>query len=101
MTVFTSSTGIVKDLDIDIDRVCAYEEEHPEWSLFHYIQDVAKCPRFTDMNLIATFVGYPSFKAWVQDGFSFEQLAEVISKSSIMGFTDSEEEEPTEVVVSE
>lgn len=93
MTLFTSSTGVVRDLDLDVDRICAYEEEHPDWSLFKVFGKIADCPRFTDLNLISTFVGYPDYKSFVADGFGFEDLAKVVQGSSLLGFTAGQETE--------
>lgn len=87
MTLFTSFTGVVRDLDLDVDRICAYEEEHPEWSLFKVFDKIAECPRFTDLNLVATFVGYPDYKTFIEDGFNMEDLANVVQKSRLLGFT--------------
>lgn len=92
MTVFTSRTGVTRDLELDIDRICEYEEDHQEWSLFKVFDKIAECPRFTDLNLVATFVGYPDFKTFVEDGFSMEDLANVVQRSKLLGFTDTDQE---------
>lgn len=93
MTLFVSSTGIEKDLDLDVDKICAYEEQHPDWSLFKVFDKIADCPRFTDLNLVATFVGYPDYKSFVEDGFDMEDLAGVVQKSKLLGFTAGAETE--------
>lgn len=93
MTVFVSSKGIERDLDLDVDKICAYEEDHPDWSLFKVFGKIADCPRFTDLNLIAGFIGYPSYKEFVADGFTFEDLAKVVQESSLLGFTAGTETE--------
>lgn len=93
MTLFTSSTGVVKDLDLDVDKICAYEEQHPDWSLFNVFGKLAECPRFTDFNLLAGFIGYPDYKSFVADGFGVEDLAKIVQESSLLGFTVGEETE--------
>lgn len=92
MTLMTSKKGITKDIDLDIDAICAYEEEHPEWSLFQLLEKM-KSARFTDMNLLARFLGYQDFRAWADDGYTFEDMAGAVQGSKFLGFTASE---PTE-----
>lgn len=89
MTKMTSKKGITKDIDLDIDAICAYEEEHPEWSLFDFLSTKMKKPRFTDLNLLVRFLGYADFKEWVADGFDFQDVAGAIQGSEYLGFTVS------------
>lgn len=88
MTLMTSRTGTVKDLDLDIDAICAYEADHPDWSLAQLMEGMPRM-RFTDLNLMATFIGYADYRAFVDDGFSMEDLAGTIEGSRYLGFTGS------------
>lgn len=92
MTLFTSSTGVEKDIDLDLDRVVAYETEHPEWSLLVLVNSLKRL-RITDLNLMATFLGFESFKAFVADGFTVSDMADMVAGSKYLGFTDSTSEE--------
>ncbi len=91
MTLMTSSKGITRDIDLDIDAIVAYEEEHPEWSLFQLLERM-KSARFTDMNLLAKFLGYQDFKAWADEGYTFEDMAGAVQGSRFLGFTASDSE---------
>lgn len=88
MTMMTSSKGITKDIDLDIDAICAYEDEHPDWSLFQLLERM-KSARFSDMNLLARFLGYADFRAWAEDGYTFEDMAGAVQGSKFLGFTDT------------
>lgn len=91
MTLMTSSKGITRDIDLDIDAIVAYEEEHPEWSLFQLLEKM-KTARFSDMNLLARFLGYQDFKAWADEGYTFEDMAGAVQGSRFLGFTASDSE---------
>lgn len=104
MTVFVSSKGIEKDLDLDIDRVCQYEQEHPDWGLVKFMVKYEANPRLTDMALLTYFMGFDSFQQFIDEGFSFTDLTEACQKASILGFMTSgvpgaEEAEPEEADV--
>ncbi len=102
MTVFTSRTGVVKDLDLDLDVVCDYEAKDPNWSIFRLFDGIQTgLIRFTDMNVMARCLGYESFAAFADEGFDFKTLADAIKSSRFVGFMDSPEEDSTEIVVSE
>ncbi len=88
MTLMTSSKGITKDIDLDIDAICAYEETHPDWSILKLLEKM-KDARFSDMNLLARFLGYADFRAWAEDGYTFEDMAGAVQGSKFLGFTDS------------
>ena len=101
MTVFTSRTGVVRDIDLDLDVVCEYEAKDPNWSIFPLFQKMSTgVIRFTDMNIVARCLGYPSFAALADEGFDIKTMSEAITSSRFVGFMDSPEE-PTEVVVGE
>lgn len=86
MTLMTGSAGTVKDLDLDLDFICGYEAEHPDWSLFDMFERM-KRPRFTDLDLMARCIGFPSYREFVAEGFTFEDMATVIQRSKYIGFT--------------
>lgn len=88
MTLMTSSKGITKDIDLDSTALCAYEAEHPGWSILDLMERMKRV-RFTDLNLMATFLGYPDYDAWVDDGFDMESMASAVQGSKYLGFTDS------------
>lgn len=86
MTMMATSAGAVKDLDLDLDFICGYETDHPDWSLFDMFEKM-KRPRFTDLDLMSRCIGYPSFREFVADGFTIEDMASVIQGSRYLGFT--------------
>lgn len=88
MTVFTSSTGVERDIDLDLDAICAYEDAHPGWALMDLVQQMERV-RFTDLNLMSRFLGFADYKDFVDNGFSFAQMAEMVQGSRYLGFTDS------------
>lgn len=88
MTEFTSSTGVVRDVELDLDAICAYEESHPGWSLMD-LMDSMKRLRFTDLDLMARFLGFAGYKAFVSDGFTMSMMADMVTGSKFLGFTDS------------
>lgn len=92
MTIYTTSAGVEKDVDLNLDKVKAYEDEHPEWSLLDLI-DSLKRFRVTDMDLMARFLGFDSFDAFIADGFTVSDMADMVSSSKYLGFTDSPSEE--------
>ncbi len=97
MTLFVSSKGIERDLDIDVDKVCAYEDQHPEWNLVDLILRLHSKPRFTDMALLAYFLGFDSLKDYIEEGFCLKDLLEAAEKASVLGFMISGmQEEPEE-----
>lgn len=89
MTEFTSRKGIVRDVDLDLDAICAYEQDHPDWSLITMTQKMDECMRFSDLDLIVRFLGFTSLKEFIDEGFSVGDMAEMVGKSSYMGFMDS------------
>lgn len=88
MTMFTSSRGATRDVDIDIDAVCAYEEDHPDWSLVDLLNNMERM-RFTDLNLLVSFLGFEDYKTFIEEGFSLEDLNAMLESSKYLGFTDS------------
>ena len=102
MTVFTSRTGVVRDLDLDLDVVCEYEAKDQNWSVFLLFKKISEgLIRFTDLNILARCIGYPDFAAFADEGFDIQVLSEAVTSSRFVGFMDSSTEEPTEVVVGE
>ena len=102
MTVFTSRTGVVRDLDLDLDVVCEYEAKDANWSVFSLFKKISEgLIRFTDLNILARCIGYQDFAAFADEGFDIQVLSEAVTSSRFVGFMDSSTEESTEVVVAE
>lgn len=95
MVSITTKDGSVVEAELDIGRVLAYEAEHPEWSLFDTLGAMgdAKKLRFTDIDLLAKLVGFEGIEEATNLGVSMQDIAEVISKSPILGFTASDKAE--------
>ena len=74
-----SSKGIQAEIHLDFDKVCAYEKEHPDWSLLKELKDFGDTLRFTTLDLLASFVYEGGWKAWVRDGFTMDNLAEALT----------------------
>lgn len=89
MTILTSSTGVSRDVDLDIDRICEYEESHPGWTIAD-LSDQLDRLSFTAYNLMAQFLGFKDYKDWIDEGFTMEQMGEAIQGSKYLGFTASE-----------
>lgn len=92
MTVYTTAAGVEKDMDLDLDRIIAYEAEHPDWSILDLVNSMKRF-RFSDLNLMASFLGYDSFEAFSADGFTVSDMADMVTGSRYLGFTDSPSEE--------
>lgn len=93
MTLVTLADGTERDIDLDIDAICAYEEEHPDWSITDLFNSMDTKIRFTDLNLMATFLGFSGFSELFNLGISGAKMYDIVRSSKYMGFTDSEEEE--------
>lgn len=81
--------GTTTDAEIDIGRVLAYEAEHPDWSLMDLLKGMDRL-RFTDMDLLARFVGFEGLQEFVNLGYSIKDLANVYEQSSLLGFMASD-----------
>ncbi len=88
MTVVTSSLGVERDVELDFDRICAYEKEHPDWSILDLIAKIDRL-RFTDLDLLVGFLGFPDYRTFVDEGFDIDDIGDLLSKSRYLGFTDS------------
>lgn len=93
MTVVTLADGTERDIDLDIDAICAYEEEHPDWSILDLFNSLDTKLRFTDLNLMARFLGFSGFSELFNLGISGDKMFDIVRSSKYMGFTDSEEGE--------
>lgn len=92
MTEFTSSTGVVRDVDLDFDRVTKYEEDHQDWSILDLVQRIQKF-RLSDLDLLSQFLGFDGYKQFIDLGFKADDMADMIMASKYLGFTDSTSEE--------
>jgi hypothetical protein len=95
----TSRKGIEADVELDFDAVCAYEDEHPDWSIIAEMRRFGKTTRFSSLDLLASFLYDGGWKAWAADGFTVADLTDAISEGlRELGFTSEEEaseESPT------
>lgn len=87
MTVITSSVGETRDIDLDLDRIIAYELEHPDWSILDMLQGMDKM-RFSDYDAMARFVGFDWFKDFASQGFTVKDLGTIFEGSRYLGFTE-------------
>lgn len=89
MTVITSSVGESRDVELDIDRIIAYELDHPDWSITDMLSNTSQM-RFSDLDLLARFVGFEGVKDLISQGFSYKDLSEVFVGSKYLGFTEQD-----------
>lgn len=87
--IITSSIGEERDVDLDVDRIIAYEKEHPEWSLMAMMSNMDK-GRMTDFDTLAYMCGFDGLKDLISCGFTINDLSEVVQHSRILGFTGQE-----------
>lgn len=85
MTLVTLADGTERDIDLDIDAICAYEEEHPDWSILDLFQRMEKM-RFTDLNLMSMLLGFRDFDDAIEQGVDMERMADLVRESKYMGF---------------
>lgn len=90
MTVLTSSTGETRDVEVDLDAVMAYEAAHPEWSLSALLEGLDVL-RFTQLDLLARFFGFGSYKEFIDEGYTMKDLADAVTGSKYLGFTSAED----------
>lgn len=93
MTEHTSSFGVTKDLDLDLDFVMDYEAQHPGWSLFNLMESQAEALRYTDLDLVAKCLGFEGIKDFYEQGFSGADLMSAVRNSKFVGFSAGTEEE--------
>ncbi len=92
MVQITSSKGIEADVSLDFDKVCAYEAEHPDWSIIKEMKDFGQTMRFTTLDLLASFFYEGGWKAWTRDGFGIKDLTTVITEGlKELGFSSEED----------
>ncbi len=88
MTLVTLADGTERDIDLDNDAICAYEAEHPDWSILDLIERMERM-RFTDLNLMASFLGFRDFDDAIEQGVDMERMADLVRESKYMGFMDT------------
>lgn len=88
MTLVTLADGTERDIDLDIDAICAYEEEHPDWSILDLFQRMEKM-RFTDLNLMSRLLGFRDYKDALEQGVDITTMGDIVQNSKLMGFTGS------------
>ncbi|WII07038.1 hypothetical protein PED39_05470 [Methanomassiliicoccales archaeon LGM-RCC1] len=77
MVHIVSSTGVEKDVSLDFDAICAYEDAHPDWSMVKELSNL-KTMKFSSLKVLTSFFyegGWPQF---VGDGFTIDDLSNVI-----------------------
>lgn len=77
MAQITDRRGNVHEFRLDIDRVVAYEMEHPEWNLIEGVQSM-RDGRFSTLNLLVGFLGVPSWADFSARGLDLGDLMEVL-----------------------
>jgi hypothetical protein len=83
--------GKTVQASLDFDKVCAYEHDHPGWSIIDEMRALDGCVRFTSLDLLASFVYDGGWKAWRRDGFTIEDLAKVLVDGlEELGFTSQD-----------
>lgn len=88
MVHIESSTGIEADVTLDFDKVCAYEREHPDWSIITELSGFGGNIRLTSLDLLTSFIYEGGWKAWVRDGFTIQDLTLAITEGlKELGFT--------------
>lgn len=87
--ILVNSIGEEVDVDLDIDRIIAYETEHPDWSIQEALENADKM-RFSDMDVLARMVGYDNIKVFFGQGFSISDLYEVYQNSKYLGFSEQD-----------
>ena len=88
MTLVTLADGTERDIDLDIDAICAYEAEHPDWSILDLFQRMEKM-RFTDLNLMSMLLGFRDYKDALEQGVDITTMGDIVQNSKLMGFTGS------------
>jgi hypothetical protein len=88
VTLVTLADGTERDIDLDIDAICAYEEEHPDWSILDLFQRMEKM-RFTDLNLMSMLLGFRDYKDALEQGVDITTMGDIVQNSKLMGFTGS------------
>lgn len=88
MTVVTLADGTQRDIDLDIDAICAYEEEHPDWSILDLFSHMERM-RFTDLNLMSRLLGFRDYKDALEQGVDIATMGDIVQNSKLMGFTGS------------
>lgn len=93
MTLMVSSNGTTRDIDLDLDFVMAYEEEHPGWSVFNVLEAQENGVRYTDLDLVARCIGFEGIKDMVDQGYNVGDLKAAIGESKYVGFLDGTAED--------
>ncbi|MGN0138403.1 MAG: hypothetical protein ACI381_07345 [Candidatus Methanomethylophilaceae archaeon] len=89
MTEIERADGAVIDIELDLDAITAYEEVHPDWSIADMMSGGSI--RITTLNLMASFIGYPSYKEFIDSGFKLDDLLKVITSSKYLGFSTTKD----------
>lgn len=89
MTVITSSVGESRDVELDINKVIAYEQNHPDWSILAMAGGMDNM-RFSEYDLMCKFMGFEGFEDLVSQGFSPADVGEVLKRSKFLGFTEQD-----------
>ena len=77
---------------MDFDKVCEYERSHPNWSIMKEFEQVGNM-RFSSLDLLASMVGADGWKQFASDGFTAEDLAEIIKAGlEELGFTSQDQD---------
>lgn len=92
MVKLTSKKGVTKEFALNFDKVCDYERSHPNWSIMKEFEQVGNI-RFSSLDLLASMVGADGWKKFASDGFTAEDLAEIIRVGlEELGFTSQDQD---------
>ena len=77
-----------QEFTLDFDKVCAYESEHPDWSLILEMRKFGKTLRFSTLDLLASFCHEGGWKAWTSKGLTIGDLTKVLNEGlNELGFS--------------
>jgi len=93
VTLITLADATERDIDLDLDFVMNYEQEHPGWSVFNVLEAQDNGVRYTDLDLVARCIGFKGIKDLVDQGYTVDDLMTVIKESKYVGFLDGTAED--------
>lgn len=87
-----NKAGEEVEITLDFDKVCAYEKEHEDWSIILEMRKFGKTMRFSTLDLLASFIHPGGWKSWTAEGFTINDLTNVISEGlNELGFSSEAE----------
>ena len=80
MAEYTSSTGVVRDFSLDLDRILEMEEESPGFSLMNDYRKFSSTYRLTYADRLCRAMG-TTYREFIADGFYMEDLIRIVTKA--------------------